>query len=141
MIYKGEELINSCKELAGDNKQILFIGEVEHEKLGPWLLASDFFISTSFYEGNGVAALEAMSCGCIPILTDIFSFRKMTGPGHCGFLFKPGDAESLCTALSHAIKSDLKTEREKTLLQFNQEHSFEAITGKINNVINGLINA
>ena len=83
-----------------------------------------------------MAVCEAMSCGCIPILTNIQSFRKMTGPGKCGFLYGPGDDAGLLKMLLQTGQLDMEEEKNKVLRQFKAELSFEAIAKKINAVIN-----
>jgi glycosyltransferase involved in cell wall biosynthesis len=135
IIHQSDELISECKELIGTNENIKLVGKVEHNKLESWYNTADFFISTSHYEGNGIAALEAMSCGCIPILSNIISFRRMTGPGKCGSLFKPGNADDLLMVLIETNELDKDAEKEKVLQHFRNELSFEAIARKIDKVI------
>lgn len=135
IIYQSNELINECKELIGTNEHIKLVGKIEHRQLQTWYNAADFFISTSHSEGNGIAAVEAMSCGCIPILSDIVSFRRKTGPGKCGLLFQPGNADELFNALIRSGEMDMQAEKEKVLQQFREELSFAAIAGKINKII------
>ena len=100
-----------------------------------WYSSADFIISSSHYEGSGVAISEAMSCGCIPIVTDIPSFRSMTGKGKCGLLYKPGDEQQLLNLLVKTKEMNMEAERAKVLEQFKKELSFEAIADKINKVI------
>ncbi|NOT49900.1 MAG: glycosyltransferase family 4 protein [Chitinophagaceae bacterium] len=135
IIYQSDELINECRELIGANENIRLVGKVEHDQLENWYGAADFFISSSHYEGNGIAALEAMSCGCVPVLSSINSFRRMTGPGKCGLLFEPGNVSGLLQALKKANELDREAEKEKVLQQFREELSFEAVARKINRVI------
>jgi glycosyltransferase involved in cell wall biosynthesis len=142
MIYQDDKFFPEVKALINaDNKtkdSIILIGKVEHRQLQTWYNAADFFVSGSHYEGSGIAACEAMSCGCIPILTNIISFRRMTGPGKCGLLYEAGNAEQLFSTLSNTSEMNIKIEREKTLKQFNDELSFEALAKKITKVIDSL---
>ena len=62
----------------------------------------------------------------------------MTGPGKCGFLYKPGDPDDLLSSLLKTNEVNLESEREKVLQQFKRELSFEAIAAKINKLINSL---
>ncbi|MGH2542227.1 MAG: glycosyltransferase family 4 protein, partial [Ardenticatenaceae bacterium] len=57
--------------------------------------SADFLLQGSLREWSGCTVLEAMSCGVIPIVTDIPTFRRMTKRGHYGRLFPPGDADAL----------------------------------------------
>jgi len=142
MIYQDDQLLTDLKTLIDANNKtkdgIILIGKVEHRQLQTWYNAADFFISGSHYEGSGIAPCEAMSCGCIPILTDIISFRKISGAGKCGFLYKPGNADDLLSKLLKIKEIDLETEKEKTVELFNKELSFAAIAKKITKILNSL---
>ena len=138
IVHQSDELIKECKKLIGVNEKIKLIGKVEHSQLANWYNAADFFISSSHYEGNGVAALEAMSCGCIPILSNIISFRRMTGPGKCGLLYEPGKADELLNALTKTNDMDMDREKKRVLEQFRNELSFKAIARKIEGVIHSI---
>lgn len=139
MIYQEQERLQEVIELVqSDSKamtSIQLMGKVAHEELQHWYNSADFIISGSHYEGSGVAVCEAMSCGCIPVVTDIISFRRMTGPGHCGLLYEPGNADDLYAALIRTLFLDKEKERLKVLQQFRDELSFTAIAGKIHRVI------
>ena len=140
MIYHTEELKDEIIEFyKKDNdlkNAVTLIGKVPHEEMQYWHNSADFIISASHYEGSGVAVCEAMSCGCIPILTNIQSFRKMTGPGKCGLLYEPGDDEGLLKILLQTGRLNMEEEKNKVLQQFKEELSFEAIAKKINAIIN-----
>ena len=142
MIFQEDKLLGKVKDLINaDNKTkeaIILVGRVEHSQLQTWYNAADFFISGSHYEGSGISASEAMSCGCIPILTNIISFRRMTGPAKCGFLYEAGNVEDLQSKLLKIKEIDPATERRKTIEQFNNELSFSAITEKIREIVNSL---
>lgn len=139
MIYQSEQILAEVKEIIVEsNDAIQLIGKIDHRQLQTWYNAADFFISGSHYEGSGIAACEAMSCGCIPVLTNIISFRKMTGPGKCGLLYQPGNADGLLSALIKTNEMNIELEKEKTLKQFNTEFSLEALSKKIETVINSI---
>ncbi|HLG39842.1 MAG TPA: glycosyltransferase family 4 protein [Chitinophagaceae bacterium] len=138
MIYQLNDLLQEVKELIGEVNKVCLIGKADHNYLQYWYNSADFFISGSHYEGSGIAACEAMSCGCIPILTDIFSFRRMTGPAKCGLLYEAGNEKELLNSLLQSKEMDIQKEREKVLEQFKKELSFEAIAGKINILISSL---
>jgi glycosyltransferase involved in cell wall biosynthesis len=139
MIFQTEELLpqvnDVIKKNRGTAKSIHLVGNVPHGQLGSWHNSADFFISASHYEGGGAAVVEAMSCGCIPILTNIDAFAGLTGGGKCGFLFKPGDEKGLLTALLKTREINLETEREKVQEQYRNELSFEAIGKKIRAIL------
>lgn len=139
MIFQSEQILAEVKEISAEsNDAIQLIGKIDHQQLQAWYHAADFFISGSHYEGSGIAACEAMSCGCIPILTNIISFRKMTGPGKCGLLYQPGNTDELLFVLLKTGEMSIGDEKENTLTQFRTELSFEALAKKIKPVINSI---
>ena len=144
MIYHEEDLLQDIKQVMSQFENagnvVRLIGNIPHEQMSDWYNSAEFIISGSHYEGSGVAVCEAMSCGCIPVLTDIFSFRMMTGRGKCGLLYEPGNNDELLAALLMTMEMDLEKEKVKVLQQFKEELSFEAIGRKIEQVITTLNN-
>lgn len=140
MIYHDEDLLPELKDMISLNKKatgsIRLVGKTPHEQMQQWYNSSHFIISASRYEGGGTSVSEAMSCGCIPVVTNIPSFRTMTGPGKCGFLYEPGNADDLLSTLLRTNEINIEAERKKTLEQFKKELSFDAIARKITEVIN-----
>jgi glycosyltransferase involved in cell wall biosynthesis len=133
MIFQRRQLENELRQIAAPN--IHLIGKVEHRQLQDWFNKADFIISASHYEGSGIAVCEALSCGCIPILTNIPSFRMMTGNGKIGRLFEVGDEKSLLRALEETSGND---QSKQVIDYFNAELSFEANARKIMEVVNSL---
>lgn len=139
MIYQTDGLLEEIKALIQPGEYedaVKLIGKFPHAALQNWYNAADYIVSGSHHEGSGIGVCEAMSCGCIPVVTDIISFRKMTGPGKCGLLYEPGNEKVLLKTLLQTVELDMDKERTKTLQQFKEELSFEAIAKKINKVIN-----
>jgi glycosyltransferase involved in cell wall biosynthesis len=143
VVFQTQELIEEVnallKEQPTASQQIILVGKVEHDELLYWFNSADFIISTSRYEGMGVAVCEGMSCGCIPILTEIPSFNKMTGYGRCGILFKTGSIPDLVTALEKSLFLDVEKERERTLAIYKELLSAEAISSRMISVCNQFI--
>jgi glycosyltransferase involved in cell wall biosynthesis len=135
MIYHTTELLSEIEELLdekpGNRETIVLTGSLPHARLPDWYGSADFIVSGSWHEGGGTAVCEALSCGCVPVLTDIFSFRMMTGKGRCGLLYEPGSQAALVSALRATDGMNMPEERRKVLEQFRRELSFEAIAAKI----------
>ncbi len=146
VIFQSDELMEETKMQVASSTtetQITLVGKVEHDELLYWYNSVDFIISTSHFEGSGIAVCEGMSCGAIPILTNIPSFRKMTGRGNCGLLFEAGNVDGLVNALQKSLEMDVELEREKTLSQYSTNLSAEAIAEKMIHVsrqITGIMN-
>ena len=137
MIYQTTELLVQVQKLlAKENyhSPVILIGGVAHTDMLYWFNSADFILSGSHYEGSGTAVCEAMSCGCIPIVTNIFSYRTITSNGDCGVLYTAGDEQALLIAMEKAINLNLSEQSIKALAQFNKELSFEIIANKIEKV-------
>lgn len=138
MIFQSAELLDGLKNIIADTQTfgtIYLVGRVEHDVLQYWYNSADFIISSSHYEGSGIAVCEGLSCGCIPVVTTIPSFRMMTDNGTIGVLFDPGNVDSLIDALKKTLTMNVTAEKEKVLHLFRKKLSFDAISKKIQDVL------
>jgi|SRR5665213_3614651 len=137
MIYHTDELLEQVKDIlqySVNKDSIVLVGKVPNDELLYWYNSADFIVSGSHYEGSGTAVCEAMSCGCIPVVTDIFSFRMITDHGNCGVLYKPGSAAITLLALMQTKTLDIREKRENSLKHFRENLSFEAIATRIDGI-------
>lgn len=93
-------------ERAGLSNRVKLVGSVPHETLESIYSEADIFVLGSRREGSGYAAIEAMACGAVPVLTDIPSFRGLTDEGRVGMLWHPGDPQSLASALTQVSSAE-----------------------------------
>ncbi len=141
MIYHTEELSGKIKELLSNSAQqqaVTLIGRVPHDELQYWFNSADIILSGSHYEGSGTAVCEAMSCGCMPIVTDIDSFRMITDNGRCGLLYEAGNAQALLDALNQIDQMDIAEKQRASLKYFQTNLSFEAIASRIQEIAESL---
>ncbi|EHQ27372.1 glycosyltransferase family 4 protein [Mucilaginibacter paludis] len=142
MIYQTEELLPEVLALLDEQKApcnlVTLVGKVSRPDLLYWFNSADFLISGSFYEAAGVAVCEAMSCGCIPVLTDISSFRMMTNNGNCGLLYEPGSEAALLSALQKTQEMDIEEGKKKSIKYFQSNLSFQAIAQGIERVVTSI---
>lgn len=74
----------------------------------PWLQAADLFVSASRSEGMPLAVLEALSCGCPALLSDIAPHREVAGAVEgqgCVKLFDGTDGSSCAEGLAGTLAS------------------------------------
>ena len=138
MIYHTAELLPEINRLIADDtagSAIKLVGQVPHDDLLYWFNSADFFISGSHYEGSGTAVCEAMSCGCVPVVTEIMSFKMITDSGKCGMLYEAGNEASLLSALHSLDKLDVKEKQILCLRHFKEKLSFEAIAKRIEQIV------
>jgi len=104
--------------------RVHLLGKLPHAQIQRLMQAADVFVSGSCSESCGYALLEAMACGVTPIVTDIPSFRTLTGMGRVGELWPCGDAARLAEALLRAARH---TSPAKVRAHFDEALSFEAV--------------
>jgi glycosyltransferase involved in cell wall biosynthesis len=141
MIYHTEELLSDIKEMINGSLQkeaVILIGRVPHLELQYWFSSADIILSGSHYEGSGTAVCEAMSCGCMPIVTDIDSFRMITNNGSCGILYEAGNAKALLNAFYQIDKIDIADKQKASLEYFKSNLSFDAIASRIQEIAESL---
>jgi glycosyltransferase involved in cell wall biosynthesis len=137
MIFQTDELLMEIRSLLPDvDCPVTLVGKIPHQDLQFWLNSADYYLSASHYEGSGTALCEAMSCGCPPIVTNIPSFRAILGK--CGLYFEPGNQSSLLTALKQTLLLPIDEIKQKLLMRFASELSFDAIARKFQEITDSL---
>ncbi|HUR10290.1 MAG TPA: glycosyltransferase family 4 protein [Flavitalea sp.] len=142
MIFQTEEIL---QEVTADiallqvSKNIILIGKVEYEQLQRWYSAADYFLSCSHREACGYSLIEAMACGCLPVVTDIPSFRVLTSNGTLGQLFEPGNPEALKKAIENAVLKRCVILREQITAHFSEHLSFSAIARQMETAFRKLV--
>lgn len=100
--------------------RVHLLGQVPHERMEALLRSADVFVLGSHREGSGCALIEAMACGLPPVVTDIPSFRALTGNATVGRLWPRGDARACARAMIA-----VSTERRDAMRAATRAH-FEA---------------
>jgi glycosyltransferase involved in cell wall biosynthesis len=122
------------ERIAGDPQlrgRVQLLGRVPHQQVEQLMRAADMFVLGSHREGSGYSLIEALACGLPPVVTDIPSFRALTGAQAVGRLWPCGDAHALCAALqSLALGADADT-RQAVRAHFDRELSFGALGNKL----------
>jgi glycosyltransferase involved in cell wall biosynthesis len=69
-------------------------------------LKSKIFALTSRWEGVSIAMLEAMSCGTIPVVSDVGDLRDVVDSGDNGFVFDEDDLDSFAETISGLLADE-----------------------------------
>jgi len=96
-----EQLIQS----SGLQEHVLVAGL--QRDVRPYLHRADCFVISSHQETFSMAALEAMAAGKPIIITDVGGAAEMVEDGENGFLYAPGDVDSLVEKIKTVIDQDL----------------------------------
>lgn len=125
MIFHGGEFEDRARaRIAGSpilRDRVRLVGRVPHDRIAAFCSAADLFVLGSHHEGSGYALLEAMACGCVPVVTDIPPFRIIARDA--GVLWQPGDGESCARAMEEATAIP----RERVIDHFERNLTWEAV--------------
>jgi len=111
--------------------RVHLLGRVPHERVELLMRAADIFVSGSHRESTGYSPIEAMACGLPPVITDIPSFRTLTGNAAVGALWPCNNACRLTIALQE-VAARLKSESRRAVrAHFERELSLEAVGRKL----------
>lgn len=129
MVFGDDTLLTSVEERVRRSPllqaRVTLAARVPREEMPNYYSAADVFVSGSHYEGSGYALIEAMSAGLVPIVTDIPSFRSITGDA--GERWQPGDADELASAVRRVASIDLADQRARVRAQYDRVLRWDAI--------------
>jgi glycosyltransferase involved in cell wall biosynthesis len=129
------QLLNSRPALAA---RVQLLGEVSHSRVQTLMHAADYFVLASHREGSGYSLIEALATGLTPIVTDIPSFRSLTGNGAAGALWSCDDATSFVRAFMTSVREPVQQLRARALTQFENHLSMAALGRKLRAAYEGL---
>jgi glycosyltransferase involved in cell wall biosynthesis len=107
--------------------RVRLVGEVPYPAIEAYFRAADFLVQASQVESCGGTVIEALACGTTPLITDIPSFRRITGQGEFGALIPVGNAAALADAIRDWCQRDRPTLRRRAREHFERDLSFDAI--------------
>lgn len=129
LLYQADGLLPLVQDFIRHHRldnQVILAGKQPYAAMQAWYNSADYYISTSHTESYGFSLVEAMACGCTPIVTNIPSFRVITGRDNLAHLFAPGDAQGLYEQLCTLPLSNIES-REKMNCYFREQLSFTAM--------------
>ncbi len=108
------ELLNQNELI---NERITLLGHITQEEITDYLTSSDFLLLPSFSEGLPNVVIEAMKCGCIPVVSDLESgIPDIIDEGLNGFTAKTGDVDDFVNTIVKVIKrKDIPTLRQNAI--------------------------
>jgi len=110
-----EKFVKDFVTEKGLEDRVLFCGYKKNQSLADYYRAGDVYLSASHIDGSSVALMEAMACGCPPLVSDIPSNLEWVEDGRQGWVFQDGNAEGLALKIVQIAKN-----REKIAAQAKQ---------------------
>jgi glycosyltransferase involved in cell wall biosynthesis len=104
MVYGEEHLLPALRARLERSPEVaarvMLLGRRPHAAMEAIYNSADLFLLGSDYDGgSGYSVLEALSCGVVPVITDLPSFRAVTAGGTFGGHWPPGDSDALASTL------------------------------------------
>lgn len=104
-LYHDSELEGALRDELSRHQAVAsrvhLVGRVEPSEMGAWLSGAEVFLSSSRHEGSGYALIEAIRCGCTPVVSDIAPHRAIAGD--LGERFEAGDVTAAAAALARVV--------------------------------------
>jgi len=142
MIYQESDLLEAVKEKTNASRylkeRVVLVGKIEHAKMETWYNAADYIVSGSHHEGGSYALMEAMACGCVPVVTDIPASLKTIDGGRLGHVFEKGNSQGLFKILSSLDFVELPEKSAACIDYFSREMSPAAIADKMLKIFEAL---
>lgn len=143
LYYLTDEMIDETRRIVAESSllhpRVEFRGRAAAHEMEAIYSSADYLLQASRREWSGLAVLEAMACGCVPVISSIPAFDAMTGYGRCGALFSPGDPGGLARALIAHEERGRDIARLEAARYFREEMSFAAMARKFERVYQELI--
>jgi len=118
------------------SNHVAFRGRVDGSKLCNFYARSDIFVSTSLYEGFGMALVEAMYNHLPIVAMDCGAIPELVRDGLDGFLIPPGDHKQLAEKIKVLMQSEELREKMgeqafRKVKKFDWDRSFNKIYEKL----------
>lgn len=95
-----ESIKEQCAGL-GIGSEVVFTGLIKKEELVVFYNRASAFVYASLFEGGGCPPLEAMSCGCPVVSSNMSAIAEIVGDA--GVLFDPYDPQKIAAAIKSVL--------------------------------------
>jgi len=131
MLFRHSKLLPQVNAMIAKSKQLKaavdLVGKVNYQHISDYYNAADIFVQGSEREGSGIAVLDALACGAIPVITSIASFETLTQNAKVGRLWQRGKVDQFVDALHSVMSSNLAQQQQDCIHLFNQQWTFDKL--------------
>jgi glycosyltransferase involved in cell wall biosynthesis len=111
-------------EELGIGDRVTFTGALDTDELVRLYSSAEIAVTASLYEGFGLPAAEAMSCGTPVIASRAGALPEVVGEDGTGVLVPPADPPALAAAIRHLLSDDALRQRMGNAARKRIEESF-----------------
>jgi glycosyltransferase involved in cell wall biosynthesis len=125
--------IDDLRREAGPNVE--FLGPLPDAELHRWYGRASVYVQASLHEGFGLSVAEAMSAGCVPVVTRAGSLPEVVG--ETGVYSESQDPRDVADAVRRALGREGETRRaarDRVLAEFPMERRRAALNQLIDSI-------
>ncbi|MCU7937768.1 MAG: glycosyltransferase family 4 protein [gamma proteobacterium symbiont of Bathyaustriella thionipta] len=138
-------LIEQINEFIQKNnlaRNVFLIGHVRHNEVADIYNQHKILISPALVpEGLGLTTIEAMACGCIPIVTDIPALNEIVINNYSGYTFPENNMDALSHIMQHSIENYLQLEHiiVNAQVEVSKKYAWKSIAEEYSNLYRNAI--
>lgn len=123
-----EEPLKNFVKKNGLEEKVHFYGQLLKDRMPLFYEKQDLYINISDFEGMSLSMLEAMSCGCVPVVTNVSGVNDLVKNKKNGLIFECRDIEGMVKGICYLDKhrSILKQWGEKSRETVQEECDFHS---------------
>lgn len=125
----------------GIKHQVIFAGQVGHDRLPLYYTAADVCVIPSHYEPFGLVAIEAMACGTPVVASDVGGLRFTVVPEETGLLVAPQDVTAFAQAIARVLSDEIWSRklRRQASLRVQQNFSWAGVAARLSHLYRQLL--
>ena len=129
---------------AGVDPVVEYVGELKSDTaIADLYRRAQIAISIPSSDGNPLSVIEALACGCVPVLSDLPSLHEWVTEGEEGLYIPLGDVNAIARAITSLIENDgmRNNIRRKGIHMVRQKADARILMGHYEEIYRSLIKA
>jgi glycosyltransferase involved in cell wall biosynthesis len=102
---QGQPEAQKWLQSLGIAESVTLLPHLARAEMADLFRAAQVVVSPSTHDGTPNTLLEALACGCFPVVGDIEPLREWITPGKNGFLVDPADPRALAEAICAGLQN------------------------------------